>query len=282
MIQPLSNATLGQNKISWSKNETTTADQFSEVADSFFVLAQDPAANVLTLTISPIILRTAQLGTSLPIQITLSVAPANNMTLYYETYKPNQPDYVVFNPENLTFGIGETQATFTYFTDVLAVSGQIMFWLDSNYSSKYTMNTNIINFEIMDIDNSPPTILNYYIVDMDRTYMYFRISTSESGWVYYILAYKGTKQPSNPEIKDPSIRVALSTETVWEQYGSNSSYQAPVTQTYIYYDTYFYFTGLEEQTDYILFFMVEDLSGNENPVSVAFPFTTLSKKKNYL
>ena len=276
MIRPLSNATLGQNKISWSKNETNSPDQFSEVADTFFNLAQNPSANELKLTISPIILRTAQEGTSLPIKITLSAPAAENMTVHYDTYKPNQPEYVIFNPPNLTFGIGETSKTFTYYTKVLAVSGQILFWLDSAYASKYTMNTNIINFEIMDLDNAPPDILNYYIVDMDRTYMYFRISTSESGWIYWILSYKGTKKPSNHEIRDPSIRVALETQTFWEINGSNSSYQAPVTKTYIYYDTYLYFSGLEEQTDYVLFFLTEDLSGNQNPNNIAFYFTTSS------
>lgn len=77
--------------------------------------------------------------------------------------------------------------------------------------------------------------------------MYFRVSTSESGWIYSVLSHKGTKKPSNHEIRDPSIRVALETKTFWELYGSNSSYIAPVTKTYIYYDTYLYFSGLEEQ-----------------------------------
>lgn len=49
---------------------------------------------------------------------------------------------------------------------------------------------------------------------------------------------------------------------VVEKVGLNSSYQAEVTRTYIYYDTYIMLDNLEEQTDYVLFFFVEDLSGN--------------------
>lgn len=186
-------------------------------------------------------------------------------------------DYVYFNPPNLTFLVGDTTKSFTYSTAVNAVSGQIQFTLDSNYKGKYTMNTDIINFEMLDLDHSPPTLLNYYIVDMDRTYMYFRVSSSESGWVRYLLTLKGTLRPSNEEITDPNIRIERTTKTdVLELHGSNSSYQAPVTKTYIYYDTYLYFTGLEEQTEYILYFFVEDLSSNQIKSCVTFPFRTLS------
>ena len=283
MIRPLSNATLGQNKISWTKVENVESDQFSEVADSFFVLAQNPSKNQLKMTISPIISRTSLRGTSLPIKVTLSAAAAENMTVFYCSYKPNQTDYIVFDPKNLTFQIGETSKTLTYHTYIGAVSGQIQFWLDSVFASKYTMNTNIINFEILDIDNLPPKLLNYYIVDMDRTYMYFRISTSESGWVRYMLTLKGTQPPPNDEIQNPSLRIERSTKTdVMELYGSNSSYQAPVTKTYIYYDMYLYFSGLEEQTEYILYFVVEDLSENAVSTSVAFPFRTSSIKKKII
>ena len=276
MIIPLTNATLGQNKISWTKLENTTTDQFSEVADSFFTLLQNASSNVLKLTISPIISRTALRGTSLPIKITLSVAPVQNMTVYYAGYKPTQTKYLTFSPQNLVFGIGETSKTFTYTTYDHAVSGSIQFWLDSTYASKYTMNTNVINFEILDVDHTPPKLLNYYIVDMDRTYMYFRISTSESGWVKYLLTNKGTLQPPNDELQNNTLREVRSSKTnVTEINGSNYSYQSPVTKDYIYYDTYLYFSGLEEQTDYVLFFLVEDLSGNGID-TVAFPFRTLS------
>lgn len=57
---------------------------------------------------------------------------------------------------------------------------------------------------------------------------------------------------------------------------TNSSYQAPVTSTFIYYDTFLHFRGLEEQTDYVLYFLIEDLSGNLGDM-LGYNFTTLPK-----
>ena len=86
-------------------------------------------------------------------------------------------------------------------------------------------------------------------------------------------------QPPDDEIKNASLRAVRGTKTdVIELTGKNSSEQTPVTKTYIYYDTYLYFTGLEEQTDYVLYFYIEDLSNN--PVTtVRFDFRTLRKRK---
>lgn len=46
---------------------------------------------------------------------------------------------------------------------------------------------NTLSFEILDIDNNPPTVRNYYIESMDRTYIYLRISCDESVNVYSML-----------------------------------------------------------------------------------------------
>lgn len=51
---------------------------------------------------------------------------------------------------------------------------------------------------------------------------------------------------------------------------------APVTKNFIYYDTYLLFNSLEEQTEYLLYFFAEDLSGNASVVA-SFTFTTLKK-----
>jgi len=43
-------------------------------------------------------------------------------------------------------------------------------------------------FEMLDKDIIKPRVINYYIVDMDRTYMLFRISADESSYTYYMLS----------------------------------------------------------------------------------------------
>ena len=51
-----------------------------------------------------------------------------------------------------------------------------------------------------------------------------------------------------------------------ELHGQNSTNQSAVTRTFIYHDTYFEFKNLEEQTDYLFYYFIEDLSKNTMPV----------------
>lgn len=81
-----------------------------------------------------------------------------------------------------------------------------------------------MKFEILDIDTEKPLLINYYIVNLERCYMYFRISTSESVWAYYLLSRKGTVKPPNDEIKNQSLRIARNHKPdVEEVHGKNSS-----------------------------------------------------------
>ena len=52
-----------------------------------------------------------------------------------------------------------------------------------------------MTFEMLDVDLDPPKIINYYITNMDRTFMNFRISSSESAITYYMLTLDGTNTP---------------------------------------------------------------------------------------
>ena len=125
----------------------------------------------------------------------------------------------------MEFEPGETKKTFTYDTLLGAVSGVFSFTLDENYADKYYMNVNTMNFEILDIDYDAPNLINYYVVNTERCYMYFRISTSESVWVYYLLSLKGTRLPPTNELKNYTKRMINSNVTdVYEKVGSNSSY----------------------------------------------------------
>jgi len=50
-----------------------------------------------------------------------------------------------------------------------------------------------MSFEMLNRDTDRPEVIHYYIVDMDRTFMYFRVSSSESVLLYYMLTLKGKK-----------------------------------------------------------------------------------------
>lgn len=66
-------------------------------------------------------------------------------------------------------------------------------------------------FEMLDLDREKPRIINYYIMDMDRTYMYFRISSAESTDTYYMLSLDGTDSPTYAEIKNGTLRIEHNT-----------------------------------------------------------------------
>lgn len=102
-----------------------------------------------------------------------------------------------------------------------------------------------LSFEILDSDDIAPTVINYYIESMDRTYMYLRISCDESVTIYSMLTLIGTLPPTTTELKDTGTRANNGRITdVLEYYMKNSSYVAPVSKNFIYYDTYLFFEGL--------------------------------------
>ncbi|KAL4449717.1 hypothetical protein ABPG74_008090 [Tetrahymena malaccensis] len=277
-IKPLDSAVVGPQNIVWTKSEATTANQFSDIQDSPFNLIAKPYANSLKAVLQTTVSRAALLATSLPIQIILNQPASKLLTISMYTKNHQQDQLLIFNPPQMVFVPGQVSQTFTYTTKNGAVSGQIMFQLDSYYQNIYIMPYNTLSFEILDIDNNPPVVRNYYIESMDRTYMYLRISCDESVNVYSILTLQGTLPPTTAELKNSTLRATDGNQTdVMELYLKNSSYIAPVTTNFIYYDSYLHFTGLEEQTSYLLYFYVEDLSGNASPVQ-SFSFLTLKKQ----
>lgn len=104
-----------------------------------------------------------------------------------------------------------------------------------------------MSFEILEVDNDPPKIINYYIESLDRTYLYLRISSDESIIIYSMMTILGTQAPTVEELKTTTLRKTNGRITdVLEFYAKNSSYIAPVTRDYIYYDTYLNFNTLTE------------------------------------
>ena len=49
-----------------------------------------------------------------------------------------------------------------------------------------------MTFELLDVDNTPPKIINYYTFNKDRTFMNLRISSSESATTFTLLSLAGT------------------------------------------------------------------------------------------
>jgi len=96
---------------------------------------------------------------------------------------------------------------------------------------------------------------------------------SESTKVFFMATYTGSVPPTQLELIN---QVSNSTNRFLSIFGYNTSFIAPVSKNYIYYDVYAYLSGLEEQTDYEFFFLSEDLSHNVGDVKV-ISFTTDKK-----
>jgi len=61
-----------------------------------------------------------------------------------------------------------------------------------------------------------------------------------------------------------------------ERHVFNTTNQTKITRTFIYHDTFFYFENLEEETHYIFYYYIEDLSGNKIDVK-EYRFKTKEK-----
>ena len=67
---------------------------------------------------------------------------------------------------------------------------------DPAFEDIYYMPFKDVTFDLLDEDNEPPIIINNYIFNMNRNFMNFRISSSESATTYYLLTLDGTNKPT--------------------------------------------------------------------------------------
>ena len=81
-----------------------------------------------------------------------------------------------------------------------------------------------INFEILELDNKIPEVVNYYAMQIGRTNLYLRVSVDESVKLYYKATLRGSPKPTMNDILTKN-----KSEPVWTAFGSNFSYQAAVT-----------------------------------------------------
>lgn len=260
--------------ISWTKLEDTTTDRFSEMTDTEFVVTQTPDYRAMRLTLSQNVYRASVGAESMPIYIYLSHPASTAMTVYYKTSKPFQPEVVKFTPDSVTFQPGEKVKMFTYKTAKGAVSGMIDIQLQPEFESIYYMPTPQINFEIEDVDSTPPSIQDYSLITKKMKSVNLRISCDESSKVYYICSIKGTLTPTSAELMDAAVRLqSLNRPRTAELQGYAYANITTQTSSYVYFDTYVQLANLTSSTEYVLFMMPVDLSGNMGQIK-SFNFKT--------
>jgi hypothetical protein len=148
-----------------------------------------------------------------------------------------------------------------------AVSGLIELQLQADFEDIYYLPTPTINFEIEDVDSKPPSIEEYQITDLQMKSAKLRVSCDESAQVYYICSIKGTITPSAAELKDTALRLkSLNRPRTAEIQASQFANITSQTKSFIYYDSYISLNNLAANTEYTLFMMPQDLSGNDGQI----------------
>ena len=97
--------------------------------------------------------------------------------------------------------------------------------------------------------------------------MSVRVSADESTKIHYLCSIKGTLPPSVQELRDASLRKqSLNKPRTAEIQGSEFSSITSQTRSFIYYDTELNLNNLVPDTEYTMFMMPEDLSGNTGAI----------------
>jgi hypothetical protein len=134
-----------------------------------------------------------------------------------------------------------------------------------------------INFEVLDIDLVAPSIIDSKVIHVGETKFDLRISCDESVYLSYLLTEQGTHTPAAAEIITKATRDASATKpNVSETHGVVHSFISQSTRSYIYYDSYINLTALSSATDYLLYMVPVDLSGNIGGIKSVL-FTTKSR-----
>lgn len=84
----------------------------------------------------------------MPIIVELNQPASRDLTVYYKTRQPFQPEYIEFSPKELKFKAGEKVKEFFYTSDVGAVSGLIDVEMEPGYKDLYYCPNCVVNFEI--------------------------------------------------------------------------------------------------------------------------------------
>lgn len=85
------------------------------------------------------------------------------MKINLKTVKPPQSCCLEFYPPTIIVQPGQTEVNFKYTVKEGAVSGMIEFYLDDAYKDLFYIETNVLNFEVLEKDVDPPEIIQIYL-----------------------------------------------------------------------------------------------------------------------
>lgn len=258
------NVSPGTYLLTWLKTEvgtTTDTREFKPLVNIYInVLAPEANIGVICEDISYIPLS----GSSLPVKVWIPIPTYDLIGITLTTSTPLQDNYVFINPTYLNFSSGDSEKYFTVSVIEGAVSGFINLELSGKASGNYYLPISKVPFQTLPIDDIPPSIYSIRPVAITRTSVQISVQTSELVHIFYLITRKGTQIPT--------LQMLINKEGMWSD---AESYYGDIWSDISKYSGEIYFSGLQDNTDYVIFIAVLDQVNRPSEKVYTLPFITL-------
>lgn len=298
-----SDLSLGNYTINWVVEGELVPPIYTPIKTTQVQVIQPTTMNVTIGDISVIPFG----GTSLPVFMSIPMAPDIGFDIILNFKK--QYAGISLSTYKVSFSAGVTQSQFrVYFSNYTAAQaealtqGSIDLQVSGVNQALYNMPFSSMIFKIVAQDATTPTITLANINVINKTFVNVTIESSESSYVYYLVALQGTKTPTaknlatlaEREVKLRSAVADISTNTTIDKVSnntnstSNSSTNATETIDYYQFSTRSIFNAayifdnlttdlivdkLNPQISYTLFICLQSRGGSYSAVKT-LNFTT--------
>ena len=246
----------GNYSVTWQQTPTLNYQPLKEITVEVLDPAQDITVYCEEVPELPVS------GTSFPIKVYLDKPSYNNLTLNFSTENPLQDKYVYFQPQSLSFEQGDQVKYFTVTLIEGAVTGSIKLSLSGDSSTSFKLFRNLIPFETITSDLTTPRIRSVRLHSIQRTSAEVLVQSSDSVKVHYMYSRKGTPPPTHSMLKSgeaPWSDVKVVYGTAWTKS----------------HETTLSIEKLTDNTEYILYILVENRFGEASVEVKEFQFKTL-------
>ena len=208
-------------------------------------------------------------GRTGPIYVTLATSPTSNLIL--QVYQLGTvPTEINIYPNILRYSQGVTSQQFWISAGLhsTGVRGSILFLINGTDKNSYSMNSQIINFTIINANSTSTQLISSSLDVISENYITLTIAASQRCTIYFFIVPQGTLQPNFNDIKNKTMR--------YDYYGGEYIVGEYVNEN-ITNVWNFNITGLRSSTDYSATIYIEDFNGIvANLMSpILYNFTTL-------
>lgn len=266
-------AVVGDHYINWYFLGTWSPNYWSPIQRTYFSVI---GSNSDLISVNEIGLVSLG-GQSLPIKISLTHSPDTyiNLTL---TQIGTLPTNVTIFPNKINFERGEVEKTFRISVgkSAIGLTGKILIKKGGENSDFFTLEKNLLQFDIGPKDDRYPVVVEYKDLGIGRTSANFSITLDEPCNVYWMVGKYGTRGPTLNECIQGNLE---NEENLMDSpmFGYNFDY-VELQQNRFQYTIQV--TGLLAQTNYTIHILSLDIGGNQAKFTPKIVFTTLDRYKS--